>query len=388
MEELRWGTGAAGAEQRGMPGEPCLLLGGSTQRETPAQQAGPADLGDRGQGCHAHQGSRLLAGHQFGPAQRADPGKQLAEDAGAQPVHHQQQHGVLHRKRAQHLVQHLLHWNHALVTRQHLGVRLLKQLREALGQRIPALNHRAAQNTVRRGKLAQLVAPQQPKPRPVDKRALVRLPAEHAGHRGADRGRAHQPACEPPRHLDAVLALGRRAQQGMSQSPVCPAFHLRETCLGGRRSMGDKRFTVCAHALVQAQHRPVAQVRKLADSQFLQQYIRPMKYLVSALSPGGSHQLLRSQRPCAALRMREVRVVDVALHAGRCLAQGNLPFGFRREHHAADQAQGQRIAGAPSFHARQHQVACSARCTTQPAHHVHAGRSGQQVQRCIHLCAQ
>ena len=85
-----------------------LLLATRTGGEAAAKQAGPADLGDGGQGGHTDQRAPEVCPHHLGPAQAGNLGQQLPADARAQPVHHQQQHRLSGRQWGQHLLQHPL----------------------------------------------------------------------------------------------------------------------------------------------------------------------------------------------------------------------------------------------------------------------------------------
>ena len=109
MEQARRQRGIAVRKQGGMRCKRTLLLPASARRDGAREQTRAADLGHRREGGHPGQGMSQVAAHPLRPAERRQLGEQLPEDADAQPIHDQQQHGVRRCQRCDQIGEGVLH---------------------------------------------------------------------------------------------------------------------------------------------------------------------------------------------------------------------------------------------------------------------------------------
>ena len=108
VEQQRRGAARACLDEAGVRGERLGLVGGGALHERPAEQARPRE-GREARQRRQHERSPVLSGgSQFGPASRDDVLDQLAGDAVAHAVEHDEQQRPLDGDRCDDAIEHLL----------------------------------------------------------------------------------------------------------------------------------------------------------------------------------------------------------------------------------------------------------------------------------------
>ena len=251
VEELGRVICSAGCHQRRVRCKARPLLRLRARGQSPAQQAGPTYFCDRGHCGDANKGLALRRGHQLGPAVACSPCEQLTENAVAQTIHHQQQHGLHGCNWSHHAVQNLLNRYDSPGVRGSLRVPLHQGLGKRLGKNVAARDGGPATHGVGVRQLGQLIASQQPESGPVNECALVSLPFHRIGQRGTGGHRAEQPACQTSCHLDTFHAWPLVVHQRVLQRAIGLQLHLPEAGFVGLCRVRTQRQSEISESLIQ-----------------------------------------------------------------------------------------------------------------------------------------
>ena len=195
VEQDRRHAATAVLQQRRMLGETVLLVRGLPLPQFAAEQAGPADLGYRGQrGCDAGPNRvRCPFGADLHPVLLRNAHEKFPYDGEVHAVNHQHEHRGVFGQRGDHFVQNPLY-------RQHLGGGtrysgsstgcrpVAKQLAEPLVLLFPGLHHFRQQPRIGIGKFVNRFSSAERVPSPIDEAASQGLFLCRRGKGGRRRG--------------------------------------------------------------------------------------------------------------------------------------------------------------------------------------------------------